>query len=66
MVLPSGLYGGLLQQLADFVGNSICPPGPGQLLAGFPVRERAFPTALQNSTRRAQTGCMRAKMPPHY
>ncbi|WP_154073476.1 hypothetical protein [Bradyrhizobium erythrophlei] len=30
MVLPSGFYGGLLQQAAGFVGNSIRPPEPGQ------------------------------------
>jgi hypothetical protein len=65
MVLP-GIFGLWQAAFGRFRANSIRAIGPGQPPAAFALSVRLPEIRFEDSIPRAQTGCTRAKMPPHY
>jgi hypothetical protein len=65
MVSP-GVFGLWQAALGRFCANSIRPHRSGQSPAAFALNVQAPEIRFEDSTPRAQTGCKRAKMPPHY
>jgi len=66
MVLPGGFSVVADLLFAGFGRNSIRPGEPRQPPALFALSVYSPGIRFENFTPRAQTGCTRAKMPPHY
>jgi hypothetical protein len=65
MVLP-GIFGLWRAAFSRFRAKHIRPLTLGQPPAAFALSVRAPKLRFEDSIPRAQTGCNRAKMPPHY